>query len=184
MTALGADDDVLAIAFVKSGLAAAEEQDDRTTLTGLMVTGTPAMRAAAQDALDGGWPDVIAFLDDPDYPERAAEQREQIGRILAEARSAGHAQTEEAANIALRSDDPDALKEFLEVKHNTAYTIDVRSKVGAIAGDDSHGTEVRNGAQVALAGTTAMQVEFWRWSGTVRPNATTRPRRTTTSPRP
>ncbi|MFC7582550.1 DddA-like double-stranded DNA deaminase toxin [Nonomuraea antimicrobica] len=160
MTALGADDDVLAIAFVKSGLAAAEEQDDRTTLTGLMVTGTPAMRAAAQDALDGGWPDVIAFLDDPDYPERAAEQREQIGRILAEARSAGHAQTEEAANIALRSDDPDALKEFLEVKHNTAYTIDVRSKVGAIAGDDSHGTEVRNGAQVALAGTTAMQVEF------------------------
>ncbi|MFB4270879.1 DddA-like double-stranded DNA deaminase toxin [Nonomuraea sp. GTA35] len=160
MAALGEDDDVLAVEFVRSGLAAAEEQDDRTTLTGLMVTGTPAMRAAAQDALDGGWPDVIAFLDDPDYPERAAEQREQIGRILAEARGAGHAQTEEAANLALRSDDPDALEEFLLVKHNTAYTMDVRSKVGAIAGDESHGTEVRNGAQVALAGTTAMQAEF------------------------
>nr|SBO95623.1 putative secreted protein [Nonomuraea gerenzanensis] len=160
MKALGEDDDVRAVEFVRSGLAAAQEQDDRTTLTGLMVTGTPAMRAAAQRALDGAWAGVVAFLDDPDYPERAAEQRERVGRILAEARDAGHAQTEEAANLALRSGDPAALEEFLEVKHNTAYTMDVRAKVGAIAGDGSHGTEVRNGAQVALAGTTAMQAEF------------------------
>ncbi|MGR6920033.1 DddA-like double-stranded DNA deaminase toxin [[Actinomadura] parvosata] len=160
MAALGEDDDVRTVAFVKTGLAAAEEQDDRTTLTGLMPTGTPAMRAAAQKALDGAWAGVVAFLDDPDYPERAAEQREQVGRILAEAREAGHAQTEEAANLALRSDDPDALQEFLDVKHNTAYTMDIRSKVGAIAGDTSNGTEVRNGAQIALAGTTAMQAEF------------------------
>ncbi|WP_155127766.1 DddA-like double-stranded DNA deaminase toxin [[Actinomadura] parvosata] len=160
MAALGEDDDVRTVAFVKTGLAAAEEQDDRTTLTGLMPTGTPAMRAAAQQALDGAWADVVAFLDDPDYPELAAEQREQVGRILAEAREAGHAQTEEAANLALRSDDPGALQEFLDVKHNTAYTMDIRSKVGAIAGDASNGTEVRNGAQIALAGTTAMQAEF------------------------
>ncbi|MER6004085.1 DddA-like double-stranded DNA deaminase toxin [Nonomuraea angiospora] len=160
MSALGEDDDVLVLQFVRSGLAAAEEQDDRTTLTGLMVTGTPAMRAAAQHTLDGGWPGVIAFLNDPDYPERAAEQREQVGRILADARSAGNAETEKAANTALRSDDPDALEKFLEVTHNTTYTIDIRSRVGAIAGDDSYGTEVRNGAQIALAGTTAMQVEF------------------------
>ncbi|MGN9845211.1 DddA-like double-stranded DNA deaminase toxin [Nonomuraea sp. H19] len=158
--ALGEDDDLLVLEFVKSGLAAAEEQDDRTTLTGLTVTGTPAMRAAAQNALNGGWPDVIEFLDDPDYPERAAEEREQVGRILADARSAGKTETEQAANIALRSDDPDALEKFLESTYNTAHTIDVRSKVVAIAGDDSHGTEVRNAAQVALAGTTAMQVEF------------------------
>ncbi|MFC5833602.1 hypothetical protein, partial [Nonomuraea insulae] len=160
VTALGEDEPVRVLAFVKSGLAAAEEQDDRTTLTGLMVTGTPAMRAAAQHVLDGGWTGVVAFLNDPDYPELAAEEREQVGRILAEARGAGSAQTEEAANLALRSDDPDALKRFLEVTHNTTYTIDVRSKVGAIAGDDSYGTEVRNGAQIALAGTTSMQVEF------------------------
>ncbi|MEV0633064.1 ALF repeat-containing protein [Nonomuraea wenchangensis] len=160
VAALGEDDPVRVLAFVKSGLAAAEEQDDRTTLTGLMVTGTPAMRAAAQHALDGGWAGVVAFLKDPDYPELPAEEREQVGRILAEARGAGDTQTEEAANLALRSDDPDALKKFLDVTHSTTYTIDIRSRVGAIAGDDSNGTEVRNAAQVALAGTTAMQVEF------------------------
>ncbi|MEO3875612.1 hypothetical protein ABGB18_43100 [Nonomuraea sp. B12E4] len=128
MAALGEDDDVLVLEFVRSGLAAAaEEQDDRTTLTGLAVTGTPAMRAAAQDALDGGWPGVIEFLNDPDYPERAAEEREQVGRILADARGAGNTEIDKAANIALRSDDPDALKEFLEVRRNTAYTIGIRS---------------------------------------------------------
>ncbi|WP_146104189.1 DddA-like double-stranded DNA deaminase toxin [Nonomuraea solani] len=160
VAALGRDEDHLVLEFVKSGLAAAEEQDDRTTLTGLMVTSSPAMRAAAQNALDGGRARVIAFLDDPDYPERAAEQRAQIGRILAEARSAGKTETEQAANAALRSDDPDALEKFLDSTYNTAHTIDIRTKVGAIAGDDSNGVEVRNGAQVALAGTTAMQVEF------------------------
>ncbi|WP_345573193.1 DddA-like double-stranded DNA deaminase toxin, partial [Nonomuraea rosea] len=160
VAALGSDDDVPVIEFVKSGLTAAEEQDDRTTLTGLMVTGSPAMRAAAQRALDGEWPGVIAFLNDPDYPELAAEERAKAGRILADARSAGNTAIEEAANLALRSDDPDALKKFLEVTHNTAYKMDVRAKVGAIAGNESNGTEVRNGAQVALVGTTAMQVEF------------------------
>ncbi|MFI7128796.1 DddA-like double-stranded DNA deaminase toxin [Nonomuraea sp. NPDC050153] len=160
MQALGEDDDLLVIGFVKSGLATAEEQDDRTTLTGLMITGSAAMRAAAQDALDSGWSDVIEFLKDPDYAERAAEDREEVNGILSDARSTGHTHTEEAANVALRSDDPDALKKFLDKEHNTAYAIDVRAKVGAIAGDDSHGTEVRNGAQIALAGTTAMQVEF------------------------
>ncbi|WP_246080198.1 DddA-like double-stranded DNA deaminase toxin [Nonomuraea mesophila] len=160
VAALGEDDAVPVIEFVRSGLAAAEEQDDRTTLTGLMVTGTAAMRAAAQNALDAGWPEVVEFLGDPDYPELAAEEREQVGRILADARGAGHAETEQAANTALRSDDPDALEEFLESTHTTARTIDIRARVGAIADDDSHGTEVRNAAQAALAGTTAMQVEF------------------------
>ncbi|SDU69140.1 hypothetical protein [Jiangella alkaliphila] len=159
VAALGEDDDRV-LEFVRSGLALAEEQDDRTTLTGLMVTGTPAMKAAAQAALDAGWPDVIAFLDDPDYPERAAEERARVNRILSEARSAGNVETEEAANIALRSEDPAALEVFLATTHNTARTIDVRAKVGAIAGDESYGTEVRNGAQVALAGTTSMQVDF------------------------
>ncbi|WP_344493097.1 DddA-like double-stranded DNA deaminase toxin, partial [Nonomuraea monospora] len=158
--ALGEDDGVLVLEFVKRGLAAAEEQDDRTTLTGLMVTSSPAMRSAAQSALDGGWDDVVEFLDDPEYPERPAELRERIGRILAEARGAGKAETEQAANAALRSDDAEALDRFLDSTYNTAHTIDVRSKVDAIADDESQGTEVRNGAQVALAGTTAMQVEF------------------------
>ncbi|WP_157574297.1 DddA-like double-stranded DNA deaminase toxin [Jiangella muralis] len=160
VAALGEDDDVRVLEFVRGGLAAAQEQDDRTTLTGLMVTGTEAMRAAAETALDGEWADVIAFLDDPDYPERAAEQREQVGRILADARTAGNTETEAAANNALRSEDPDALEVFMASTYNTAHTIDIRARVGSIAGDDSYGTEVRNGAQVALAGTTAMQVEF------------------------
>jgi hypothetical protein len=158
--ALGQDDDLLVLEFVRTGLAAAEEQDDRTMLTGLMVTGTPAMRAAAQNALDSGWPAVVAFLDEPDYPELARERREQVGRILAEAKAAGNTETEAAANAALRSDEPEALQEFLESTHDTARAMDVRAKVGTIAGDDSYGTEVRNAAQVALAGTTAMQVEF------------------------
>lgn len=160
VAALGEDDDARAVEFVRTGLAAAEEQDDRTTLTGLMVTGSPAMRAAAETALNSEWRDVVAFLENPDYPERAAEDREQVGRILAEAREAGHEETAAAANNALRSDDPKALRTFLEKTHNTAHTIDVRAKVAAIAADDSHGTEVRNGAKVALAGTTAMQVDF------------------------
>lgn len=71
-----------------------------------------------------------------------------------------HAETEAAANLALRSDDPADLTKFLEVTHNTAYAIDVRAQVTAIAGDDQYGTEVRNGARVALAGSTAMQAEF------------------------
>ncbi|RIQ18838.1 DddA-like double-stranded DNA deaminase toxin, partial [Jiangella rhizosphaerae] len=160
MAALGEDDDVLVLEFVRAGLAAAEEQDDRTTLTGLMVTGTDAMRAAAQQALDGDWAAVVAFLADPDYPERAGEDRLRVGRILAEARAAGHAQTEEAANTALRSTDPEALEKFLASTYNTAHAMDIRARVGAIAGNDSYGTEVRNGARVALAGTTAMQVDF------------------------
>ncbi|MEV0389381.1 DddA-like double-stranded DNA deaminase toxin, partial [Nonomuraea sp. NPDC050643] len=160
VAALGEDEDLLVLDFVRRGLAAAEEQDDRTTLTGLLVTSSPAMRAAAQDALDDGRQAVIEFLENPAYPERAAELRARIGRILAEARSTGNAEIEEAANNALRSDDPDALDEFLDSTYNTAYTIDIRTKVGAIAGDTSNGTEVRNGAQVALAGTTAMQLEF------------------------
>ncbi|WP_219530489.1 DddA-like double-stranded DNA deaminase toxin [Nonomuraea guangzhouensis] len=160
VSALGEEADLLVLDFVKRGLAAAEEQDDRTTLTGLLVTGSPAMRAAAQGALDRGRQDVVEFLENPAYPERAAELRERIGRILADARSAGNAEIEKAANNALRSDDPDALDEFLDSTYNTAHTIDIRAKVGAIAGDASNGTEVRNGAQVALAGTTAMQVNF------------------------
>jgi hypothetical protein len=160
MSALGQDEDPLVLEFVRSGLAAAEEQDDRTTLTGLMVTGTPAMQAAGQAALDAGWPEVVAFLDDPEYPERAGEVRERVNRILADARSAGNVETEEASNTALRSNDPAALDEFMESTYDTAYAIDVRAAVNTIAGDDSYGTEVRNGAQVALAGTTGMQVDF------------------------
>ncbi|WP_169792041.1 DddA-like double-stranded DNA deaminase toxin [Jiangella muralis] len=160
VAALGEEDEFLVLEFVRTGLAAAEEQDDRTTLIGLMVTGTEAMRVAAQAALDGEWADVVAFLDDPDYPERGTEQRVEVGRIHAEARSAGYPQTEDAANAALRSADPDALGTFLATTHDTVRAIDVRAKVGAIAGNDAYGTEVRNGARVALAGTTAMQVEF------------------------
>ncbi|MEV4802357.1 hypothetical protein AB0K18_20270 [Nonomuraea sp. NPDC049421] len=160
MAALGEDDDARVVEFVRSGLADAEEQDDRTTLTGLSVTRSPAMRAAAERALGGGWRDVVAFLEDPDYPERAAEDRVRVGRIRGEAVEAGDTDTAEAANTALRSEDPDALRRFLDVTYNTAHAIDVRAKVAAIAGDDANGTEVRNGARVALAGTTAMQVEF------------------------
>ncbi|WP_083750619.1 hypothetical protein [Kribbella sp. ALI-6-A] len=158
--ALGADDETRVLEFVRTALPQAQEQDDRTTLSGLMVMGSDAMRRAAQQALDGTGAQVASFLREQVYPERVLEDRTEINRLLADARANGGTEVAGAAQAALNDGSATALRRFLETTYPTAQAMDVRGKVQRIAGDTTNGVEVRNGAQIALAGTTGMQIEF------------------------
>lgn len=159
LEALTQDTDVL-LEFVREGLAVAAGMDDRSTLAGLMVNGSDAMRAAAQAALDGTDADVAAFLREPAYPERVQEDRLRVNAILADAREAQNITVAEHAQRALDDGSGTALRAFLERDAATAAAADRRIKINQIRVDDASGPELRNAAQVALDGPPGIQVEF------------------------
>ncbi|MFY1668878.1 polymorphic toxin-type HINT domain-containing protein [Plantactinospora sp. WMMB334] len=152
--------DAIALEFVHAGVVAAAGQDDRATLSGLMATGSPAMRAGAQAALDGSDADVAEFLRTRDYPGRAAEDRLAVNQVQAAARDAGDVVTVEHAQRALDAGTGEALRQFLEVGRFTAAAADQRVEVNQILAAAGGGPELKAAAQIALDGPPAFLAHF------------------------
>ncbi|MFJ7219412.1 hypothetical protein [Amycolatopsis sp. NPDC098790] len=152
--------DVIAMDFVRTGLAIAAGQDDRVTLMNLERTGTDGFKKAADTALAGSDADVQAFLRSQDYPGRELDDRIAVDRILAAAQQAGNLATEAAAQKALDADTDQALRRFLGSDNTTAAVNDDRIKANQILAAETSGPQLRAAAQIALDGTPAMAHDF------------------------
>ncbi|MEU0795735.1 ALF repeat-containing protein, partial [Amycolatopsis sp. NPDC005961] len=140
----GSDDDV--VTFVRSGLIAAQETDDRAAVAA--IAADPAARAglrqAARDALAGPYAGVAALLRTGDYPGRDTDDRVEVNQIMA----AGGPATKSAAQQALDGTVAD-VRAFLATGRFVARTHDLRIKV---AQSLSEGPEVNAVAQGVLDG--------------------------------
>ncbi|MCR6483213.1 polymorphic toxin-type HINT domain-containing protein [Amycolatopsis sp. OK19-0408] len=155
-----ASPDVVAIDFIRTGLALAAGQDDRVTLANLARTGTDGFKAAADAALAGSDADVQAFLHSQDYPNRELDDRIAVDRILADAQQAGNFATQAAAQRALDADTDQALRQFLDADKTTSAILDDRIKANQILAADTSGPQLKAAAQIALDGTPAMVRDF------------------------
>jgi len=159
-----ASPDVMAMDFIRNGLALAAGQDDRVTLTNLTRTGTDGFKKAATTALAGSDAAVQAFLRSQDYPDREIDDRIAVDRILADAQQAGNFATQAAAQKALDADadanNDQALRQFLEGDQTVAAVNDDRIKANQILSAGTSGPELKAAAQVALDGTPAMTDAF------------------------
>ncbi|NBH09378.1 polymorphic toxin-type HINT domain-containing protein, partial [Amycolatopsis sp. SID8362] len=152
--------DVVAVDFVRTGLAVAAGQDDRVTLTNLERTGTAGFKKAADAALAGSDTDVQAFLQRQDYPGRELDDRIAVDRILAAAQQAGNFATQAAAQKALDAETDEALRRFLDSDKTTAAVNDDRIKANQILAAATSGPQLQAAAQIALDGTPAMVHDF------------------------
>ncbi|MFC8798999.1 hypothetical protein ACFT2C_14790 [Promicromonospora sp. NPDC057138] len=155
---VGHDEQVLA--FARGGLRSAEGMDDRTTLVGLTVTRSEAMRTAVEGVVDGSDAEVAAFLENPDYPERREEDELETTRVLAAARAAGDAHTVDAATAALDDGSAPVLRAFLATRQYAAREADNEIKVTQIFQGAPEGSELRINAEVALEGPPAFRQRF------------------------
>ena len=151
LRALAGSDD-LALEFARTIVDTAAGQDDRTTLIGLLATGTDAMRTAATAALAGSDADVAAFLVSKTYPGRVTEDRVAINQVLSTAHAAGYTVVVQRAQQALDDGTGPVLRAFLADGRYAAETVDQRIKVNQVLADPASGPELRNAAQVALDG--------------------------------
>lgn len=155
-----ASPDVIAMDFVRTGLAIATGQDDRVTLTNLERNGTEGFKNAADAALAGNDADVQAFLRIQDYPGRELDDRIAVDRILADAQRAGNFATQAAAQKALDADTDQALRQFLDSGKTGAAVNDDRIKANQVLAADTGGPALKAAAQIALDGTPAMVRDF------------------------
>lgn len=155
-----ASPDVVAMDFIRSGLALAAGQDDRVTLANLARTGTDGFKTAVDAALAGSDADVQAFLRNQDYPNRELDDRIAVDRILADAQQAGNFATQAAAQRALDADTDQALRQFLDADKTTSAVLDDRIKANQILAADTSGPQLKAAAQIALDGTPAMVRDF------------------------
>jgi hypothetical protein len=170
---VGHDEQVLA--FARGGLRSAEGMDDRTTLVGLTVTRSEAMRTAVEAVVEGSDAEVAAFLENPDYPERREEDELETTRVLAVAREAGDAHTIDAATAALDEGSAPVLRRFLETGQSAAREADNEIKVTQIFQGAPVGSELRINAEIALEGPPAFRQRFLQVG---RHDAAARDRRT------
>ncbi|MDX3194107.1 ALF repeat-containing protein [Streptomyces sp. MN03-5084-2B] len=152
--------DVIAMDFIRTGLAIAAGQDDRVTLTNLERTGTDGFKKAADIALAGNDADVQAFLRSQDYPDREVDDRIAVDQIFAEAQREGNFATQAAAQQALDADTDQALRQFLDAGKTANAINDDLIKVNQIYAADTSGPELKAAAQIALDGTPAMVHDF------------------------
>ncbi|MFD2420096.1 polymorphic toxin-type HINT domain-containing protein [Amycolatopsis pigmentata] len=152
--------DTVAVLFVRTGIAEAAGQDDRTTLRSLAETGTDGFKAAVQAALAGTDADVAAFLRTQDYPGRGTDDRIAVDQVLAAAQDAHNTTLQQAAQKALDAGDDASLRQFLSTRQYTAAATDERIKVNQILAADTSGPELKAAAQVALDGTAGMLHQF------------------------
>ncbi|MEU4561953.1 polymorphic toxin-type HINT domain-containing protein [Actinoplanes sp. NPDC023936] len=156
--ALGGTDDEV-VEFIRHGIDVAAARDDRTTVATMAQTGTASRRAAAIAALGGTDTDVARFLADQNYPERAVDDRVEVNRILAEAKTAGSPATIEQAQRALDGTDQDR-RDFLATgQFQSAYNDD-RIAANRMLTSEESGPELRAAAQIALDGTPGALHEF------------------------
>ncbi|SCE72701.1 polymorphic toxin-type HINT domain-containing protein [Micromonospora chokoriensis] len=157
--ALGGTDTEV-IEFVRTGIPAAAAQDNRETLSDMMAVGTPALVQAAEAALASSDAAVSQLLQTRNYPGRELEDRLAVNQILAAAKQSNSTQLIKAAEAALDSADPQALRGFLDVGQHTAAAIDERLKVNQVLASPESGPEVRAAAEIALEGPPAFLKEF------------------------
>ncbi|MEU0537747.1 ALF repeat-containing protein [Amycolatopsis tolypomycina] len=140
----GSDDDV--VTFVRSGLAVAQEADDRAAVAAIAADpkARPGLRQAARDVLAGPYAGVAALLRTGDYPGRDTDDRIEVNQILA----AGGPATKPAAQRALDGTVAD-IREFLAHGRYTAHLIDLSVYATRTLGE---GPEVVAVAQGALDG--------------------------------
>ncbi|MEV6830872.1 ALF repeat-containing protein [Amycolatopsis sp. NPDC051102] len=116
----GSDDDV--VTFVRTGLAVAQESDDRAAVSAIAAdpNARPGLRQAARDALAGPYAGVAALLRTGDYPGRDTDDRVEVNQIMA----AGGPATKSWAQKALDGTVAD-IREFLAHGRYTAHLIDL-----------------------------------------------------------
>ncbi len=140
----GSDDDV--VTFVHSGLAVAQESDDRAAVSAIAAdpNARPGLRQAARDALAGPYAGVAALLRTGDYPGRDTDDRIEVNQIMA----AGGPSTKPAAQRALDGTVAD-IREFLAHGRYVAHLIDLSVYATRTLGE---GPEVQAVAQGVLDG--------------------------------
>ncbi|MDX3195842.1 ALF repeat-containing protein [Streptomyces sp. MN03-5084-2B] len=140
----GSDDDV--VTFVRSGLAVAQEADDRAAVSAIAAdpNARPGLRQAARDALAGPYTGVAALLRTGDYPGRDTDDRVEVNQIMA----AGGPSTKPAAQKALDGTVAD-VREFLAHGRYVTHLIDLAVYATRTLGE---GPEVVAVAQGVLDG--------------------------------
>ncbi|MEU8813445.1 polymorphic toxin type 44 domain-containing protein [Actinoplanes sp. NPDC048796] len=143
---VGSEDDV--VAFLRTDLDSAADEDDRDQLFDLSVTGEPqALADAAKAKLDATPSEVQAFLRTRVYPGKADYQRAQITAIM----NAGGAASKAAGTTALNGSDQDREK-FLLTGQDYAAEQDAVVATTQVLSAAPKGSEVRAAAQAALSG--------------------------------
>ncbi|WP_020642113.1 ALF repeat-containing protein [Amycolatopsis balhimycina] len=140
----GSDDDV--VTFVRSGLAVAQESDDRAAVAAIAADASarPGLRQAARDALAGPYAGVAALLRTGDYPGRDTDDRVEVNQIMA----AGGPATKSWGQQALDGTVAD-VREFLAHGQHDAHLVDLDIYVTRTLSD---GPEVDAVAQGVLDG--------------------------------
>jgi hypothetical protein len=141
----GSDDDV--VTFVHSGLAVAQEADDRAAVSAIAAdpNARPGLRQAARDALAGPYAGVAALLRTGDYPGRDTDDRIEVNQIMA----AGGPATKSWGQKALDGTVAD-VREFLATGQYGAHAVDLSVKVAQSM--SAGGPEVNAVAQSVIDG--------------------------------
>ncbi|WBB52259.1 ALF repeat-containing protein [Verrucosispora sp. WMMD573] len=147
---LGPDDQVRA--FLNEGWAQAQRLDERDAVVAVIAEAGPAVRAAAQQALDafdaGDVNALSAFLNAGWQQAASTDTRVQVNQLMA----AGGDQVKAAAQQALDSSDPAVWREFLDAGWQSRWLIDQRVRVNQAMA--TGGPQVKAAGQRALdAGT-------------------------------
>ncbi|MFB7670222.1 ALF repeat-containing protein [Kitasatospora purpeofusca] len=142
--------------FLTVDLPQWRESDDRVKLVQIMSKGGPAVQAAANAAMDGSYADIVKFLQEGQYTARAQDDRAEIERLLAD--PATGPDTREAAQKALDTGTPAALRHFLEVELPNRREGDARLKLTQIMYQG--GPAVKDAANAAMMGSYADVVKF------------------------
>ncbi|HEU5110494.1 MAG TPA: polymorphic toxin-type HINT domain-containing protein, partial [Micromonosporaceae bacterium] len=135
--------------YARTGVALAAGQDDRELLIEVGTSGSEALERAAEAALAGTDAEVVAFLNDPAYPERDLEDRITVAQILAEANDTGGVTVAREAQRSLDGT-PAARRAFITEGQYVAQRVDDRIRVARILADPDTGPETKAAAQVAL----------------------------------
>ncbi|MEU8656182.1 polymorphic toxin type 44 domain-containing protein [Actinoplanes philippinensis] len=150
----GTEEDVLA--FLRTDLDSAADEDDRDQVVELSITGEPqALADTAKAKLDATPSEVQAFLRTRDYPGKADYQRAQITAIM----NAGGAASKAAGNTALKGSDQDR-ERFLLTGQDDAAKQDAVVATTQVLSAAPAGSEVRGAAQAALNGPIGFVRQF------------------------
>ncbi|BFU45356.1 ALF repeat-containing protein [Krasilnikovia sp. MM14-A1004] len=156
------DSDADVLDFVRTGIAKAAGQDNRTAVMDLAVSENTALAAAANAALAGTDATVAQFLSTQNYSGRASQDRLAVNQIMSAARTANRTVTVQRAQAALDNGSLQALRDFLDTGQYTSSAIDDRVQVNQAMADPESGPEVKAAAQVALDGPAINLPEFLR----------------------
>ncbi|MFC3744277.1 ALF repeat-containing protein, partial [Paractinoplanes deccanensis] len=149
---VGTEEDV--VAFVRSGIALATEQDDRASAAHIADTSdNGGERLAAKSALARSYPAVKDFLNDRWYWGKDDDDQIAVSRIM----EAGGPGVRAAAQAALQGTPEDRAKFLAEGQYRAAEDDD---RVAVTQALSTGGPEVKAAAQAALNGPPSFQREF------------------------